>query len=241
MTTFIRAAPPRRIQGALDAASALGPFFRLGTDVSGSGWQQATDLYRPGPEGFLGQARGRLDTAEPRVAASISQLDYAARLWSPVLGCALLESVIPDLASLQVRQADWAQPVELALAKPGGWLASDVAQIAELSYRVVVEAHLEPLARALSDRVAAGLLRGNAASALAGALGVLVRARSAFLEPAGAVAAALLETGWLRGSGQLSVSPGGLSWRRGSCCLYYRLPGGGLCGDCCLTRPPGTG
>jgi ferric iron reductase protein FhuF len=30
-----------------------------------------------------------------------------------------------------------------------------------------------------------------------------------------------------------------MTFRRQSCCLYYRLPGGGLCGDCCFQRPPG--
>jgi ferric iron reductase protein FhuF len=241
MAIFIRAAPPRRIHGALDAASAFGPFFALGTNLSGGGWQQATDLYRPGADGLFAPTGGALGAAEPRVTASVGQLDYAARLWSPVLACGLLESVVPDLASLQIRQVDGARPVELALAEPRGWLASDLAQVAELSYQVVVEAHLEPLARALSGRVAIGLLWGNAASALAGALGVLVGARSALLEPAAAVAAALLETGRLRNTGQLAVSSAGLTLRRRSCCLYYRLPGGGLCGDCCLIRPPGTG
>jgi iron complex transport system ATP-binding protein len=27
-------------------------------------------------------------------------------------------------------------------------------------------------------------------------------------------------------------------YRRTSCCLYYRVPGGGLCGDCVLTTQP---
>ncbi|PQM44543.1 Glutamate--cysteine ligase EgtA [Mycobacterium talmoniae] len=27
-------------------------------------------------------------------------------------------------------------------------------------------------------------------------------------------------------------------YRRLSCCLYYRTPGGGLCGDCALTKKP---
>jgi|GEM_PF-1837329 hypothetical protein len=49
--------------------------------------------------------------------------------------------------------------------------------------------------------------------------------------------ATLLGTGRLRGTGQLTGT--GLAFRRRSCCLYYRLPGGGLCGDCCLRRVPG--
>jgi iron complex transport system ATP-binding protein len=31
----------------------------------------------------------------------------------------------------------------------------------------------------------------------------------------------------------------GMSYRRTSCCLYYRAPRGGLCGDCVLTSKPG--
>lgn len=27
-----------------------------------------------------------------------------------------------------------------------------------------------------------------------------------------------------------------LAFRRRSCCLYYRVPGGSTCGDCCLIR-----
>lgn len=30
----------------------------------------------------------------------------------------------------------------------------------------------------------------------------------------------------------------GSAFRRRSCCLYYRVPGGGICGDCCFTRNP---
>ena len=37
-----------------------------------------------------------------------------------------------------------------------------------------------------------------------------------------------LPTGTLTGTG----------FRRRSCCLYYRVPGGGVCGDCCFLRPP---
>jgi ferric iron reductase protein FhuF len=114
-----------------------------------------------------------------------------------------------------------------------------------------VVAHLEPLARGLSGRLADGLLWGNAASALAGALGVLTAARPDLREQAAEVASALLDTGLLRGTGDLrgtgelsgtgdlDVSGAGLGFRRRSCCLFYRLPGGRLCADCFLTRPPG--
>jgi len=243
----VRPARPARPAGALRAgqamaaAAAIGPFFALGAEVTGTGWRPAADRYRPGSDPLLTGGAGPLADAEPRVAASIQQLGFAARLWSPVLGCGLLAEVVPDLASLQIHAADCGGPARLALAEPRGWLASDPEHLAELSYREVVQTHLEPLARSLRGRLAAGLLWGNAASAMAGALGVLVLARPDLREQAAVVASALLDTGRLRGTGRLDASGTGLGFRRRSCCLFYRLPGGGLCADCCLSRPPGAG
>ena len=85
--------------------------------------------------------------------------------------------------------------------------------------------------------VAAGLLWGNVASGLTGALAALVGSVPlAECHEAGLV---LLDHGPLRGSGQLDVRAGRLRFRRRSCCLFYRLPGGGTCGDCPL-RPGAT-
>ena len=228
-------AHPAEVAHALTAAAAIGQFFELGTDAAGPGWRPATAFY---PDGFLAGAKDRLPEAEPRVAASIAQQSYAARLWSPVLGSGLLAGVVPDLVRLQIRDRE-AAPLTLALPRPAGWRAADLATLAELSYRLVVTGHLEPLTLALADEVADGLLWGNAASALAGALGVLVRARPGLRDRATALAAALLAHGRLADTGQLGVTGDGLSFRRRSCCLYYRLPGGALCGDCGLARPSG--
>ncbi len=222
---------PAEVARALTAAAAVGPFFALGTDTAGPGWRPATAYYR---DGFLAGARARLPEAEPRVAASIAQQGYAARLWSPVLGAGLLAGIVPDLARLQIRAPDAASPLALALSEPTGWRAADPAVLAELSYRVVVAGHLEPLALPLGGEVAEGLLWGNAASAMAGALSVLVGARPGLGEPATALAAALLAQGRLADTGELGVTGEGLGFRRRSCCLYYRLPGGALCGDCAL-------
>jgi ferric iron reductase protein FhuF len=236
-----------RVSAALADAATIGPFFALGTRAAARGWRPAAACYRPGPDGFLARAIARLPAGEPRVAASIAQQAYAARLWSPVLASALLHAVVPDLTHLQVhtpdthhqvRSPDPASPLALALDRPAGWPAPDLATAAELSYQVVVTAHLEPLALALSGEVADGLLWGNAASALAGALGVLIGARPAVRAPATALATALLGHGRLADTGELGVTSVGLGFRRHSCCLYYRLPGGALCGDCALARPP---
>jgi ferric iron reductase protein FhuF len=229
------AAPPVEVARALAAAATVGPFFDLGTAAVGPGWRPATALYQ---DGFLAGARRRLPEAEPRVAASIAQQGYAARLWSPVLAAGLLAGIVPDLAGLQLRDQE-AGPLELGLPRLAGWRAANLAELAELSYRVVVTAHLEPLASALDGELAPGLMWGNAASALTGALGVLVRAHPDLGQPALSLAATLLARGRLADTGQLGVTGDGLGFRRRSCCLYYRLAGGGLCGDCALTQRPG--
>ena len=98
--------------------------------------------------------------------------------------------------------------------------------------RVVIDRHLRPLVAAVREvtPVAEGLLWGNAASALAGALTVLARDRPATSGPGRRLVEELLEMPPLRGAG--TFGPRG--FRRRSCCLYYRVPGGGLCGDCAL-------
>ncbi|ETB50192.1 hypothetical protein O974_04420, partial [Mycobacterium avium 11-0986] len=45
---------------------------------------------------------------------------------------------------------------------------------------------------------------------------------------------ALLDTGIMSGAGAVTGPP--LDFRRASCCLFYRLPGGSVCGDCVLDR-----
>lgn len=97
---------------------------------------------------------------------------------------------------------------------------------------MVVERHLRPLVAAVRavTPVAEGLLWGNAASALTGALAVLARARPGSATAATRLVEELLDLTPLRGTGTLGPS----GFRRHSCCLYYRVPGGGLCGDCAL-------
>jgi len=186
------------------------------------------------------QTGDALGTRENRVAVSTLQLGYAARLWSPALACALTSGIVPDLAGLEVSTR---LPLRVRLPSPAGrqsphtdtaagWQSPDTDTAAGLLYDVVVTGHLAPLAAGLRGRVASGLLWGNAASAMMGSLAVLVRARPGLAGPARSIAARLLVTGTLRGTGQLTGPE--LGFRRNSCCLYYRVPGGGLCGDCSL-------
>jgi hypothetical protein len=224
---------------ALREAAELGGYFEIscGRAPPGGSFQLATTAYRRGLRGLVEQTGEAAGAGELRVAASTLHLGLAARLWSAPLACALNRGVVPDLRLLQVSDR---LPLRLWLpASPAGddpagagWLGADEQSLAGLLQQVVLAGQLAPLAAGLTGQVAAGLLRGNAASALIGALTVLSATRPDLADRARALAWLLLATPELAGSGALTGP--GLSFRRTSCCLYYRVPGGGLCGDCSL-------
>nr|BCB17056.1 hypothetical protein [Streptomyces nobilis] len=179
----------------------------------------------------------RLGAPEARVAASVAQLGLAARLWSLALGPAALFGRVPDLDPARLLwDADGTSPDDLWLTAERTYPA-DAARV----HHVVQERHLAPLARALRARfrISPALLRGNAGSALAGAARELHTwaartGRPEVGERALALAAELFAHAALKSTGTLT----GTAFRRRSCCLYYRCPNGGLCGDCCFDRPP---
>ncbi len=178
-----------------------------------------------------------LHAPEVRIAVSVAQQGLAARLWSVALGCAALYDRIPDLDPRLLHwDPDGSAPDDLWLSavRP---LPADAETLAD----VVLRGHLQPLTESLHarHRVAKGLLWGNAASALAGAARQLetwarTHGRSAAGARARQITAGLLAHPLLAGTGILT----GTAFRRRSCCLYYRAPGGGVCGDCCFPRPP---
>ncbi|WP_093623688.1 (2Fe-2S)-binding protein [Streptomyces sp. 3213.3] len=229
----------------LAALRALGGFFVLRTGAAPNGPLPtlATTYENPGSDVYgnsltfrVHSVAERLRAPELRIAASIAQQALAARLWSAALGCAALYGRISDLdPSLLHWDAGSAAPDDL-------WLAEVRPLPVDALADVVLHGHLEPLNAALvaHHRVSAGLLWGNAASALAGAARELdrwarARGRPEVATRARALTAELLAHPLLAGTGTLT----GTAFRRRSCCLYYRVPGGGVCGDCCFTQPPG--
>ncbi|WP_236242731.1 (2Fe-2S)-binding protein [Streptomyces sp. CC228A] len=177
----------------------------------------------------------RLRAPEYRVAASVAQLGLAARLWSVALGSAALYGVVPDIRPDTLH---W----DPARTTPDDlWWSGDRVRpgTPEHLRDLVQHGHLAPLAAALrtGGAVSPRLLWGNAGSALGGAVRELTRWAHRHDRPeaarrAAALAAALLDDPDLAGTLQ------GPALRRRSCCLYYRCPGGGLCGDCVFDRPP---
>ncbi|MFJ6516908.1 IucA/IucC family C-terminal-domain containing protein [Streptomyces filamentosus] len=224
-------------------AAPLGGFFALRTapPPAGGDHRPLARLYA-GDDAPL-RARvdlvaGRLGTSERRVAASVAHLGLAARLWSTALGPAVLYGRFPALDPADLH---WdgvpSAPDDL------WWAGRDTRPATVAALREAVqEAHLVPLHAALArdGRISSRLLWGNAGSALAGALRELTRRARAHGDARAADRAAALVRGLLDHP-DLARTLSGPALRRTTCCLYYRGPSGGLCGDCVFDHPPRTG
>ncbi|WP_137991982.1 (2Fe-2S)-binding protein [Streptomyces vilmorinianum] len=228
----------------LDECRSVGGFFALRTsapEAAGGAHRELARLYagETGPlTARVDRVGARLRAPERRVAASIAHLGLAARLWSTALGPAALYGRFPDL-----------DPADLywdgALTSPDDlWWAGTATRPATVSAldEAVRAAHLVPLHEAFrrDGRISPRLLWGNAGSALAGALRELTRWARAQDRPEVAERAAELVSG-LFAHPDLARTVQGPALRRTSCCLYYRCPGGGLCGDCVFDHAPATG
>lgn len=215
----------------LRTLAAVGPFFAVpcGKEPPGPGFRPLGDLYGDGLGPYVAEVGRRIGTGPDRVAASTAQFGIASRLWSIGLGCVALAGRVPDLDPGRVR---WRLPAGGSLEL---WLPEPVALPAG-SLGDVVLGNLAVLDARLRDGfgVSPKVLRGNAASGLVGALRVLTDR----VEGDAAVrsaAALLADDGPLAGTGTFVHEPGlGVAFVRRSCCLYYKVPGGGLCGDCVL-------
>lgn len=238
-----------RVRAALAASAELGMFFRLADpahDAAGeqahdpadhqAGWQTVESLYSARNDHLdllIGATRRALGDCEPRVAASLFFQGYAARLLSPQLGCLVTSGCVPDVTPGRLR---WRRPagalIELGLTAEHGWTGPAGALLA-LVVRTAFDDHFLPLAEIVRERtrISGAILVDNAASALVGGLRLLGERRGEGWRPLAVTALAQPE---LCGSGVLlGREP---FFVRRSCCLYYRAPGGGKCGDCPL-RP----
>jgi FhuF 2Fe-2S C-terminal domain len=242
---------------ALVAASGGGPYFSLEPLTRDAGWRPLRVLVSDPAvlservehaRGVMARNAGlRPDEVERRVAASIVFLGLASRLVSPSLGAAVAGGVVPDLTldGLWWRPADGG-PLPLATGPVAGTAVGELATGDQLSAAAgllserCVEGLAGPLAAAFGGlfRLSPRVLWGNVASALAGAAGMLAEAVPQRAEAAGQLTAGILARGPLRGTGEL-VQPDASQARRflvrRGCCLLYRVPGAGTCGDCVLT------
>jgi ferric iron reductase protein FhuF len=220
----------RQVAAAIVRAGTGNPLLGMGSGTGTPGTALIADA-RP----LVDAVGAGLAHPERRVAASLTVLGYAARLVGPTLAVLLRDGILLDTDPARVHHA-YAPGTgfTLTMPEPAGWAAPLTAWGG-----TVVDGHLAPVIRSVRAAVpvAAGLLWGNVASGLTGALAAITGpVPLADCHEAGLV---LLDHGPLRGSGYLDVRAGRLRFRRRSCCLFYRLPGGGTCGDCPLT-PRGT-
>lgn len=224
-----------------DLADVSG-YFHLYTDDAPPGpWRPLSALFGDGAAwaARVAVAAERIGTDEPRVAASILHLGVAARLWSPVVGAAAGHGVLLEWTADALEWKDaLGGPLPLRLRTPVGRPLPDVVSAAVPLYEAV-SALVEPLNDLVRGQVKLPrrLLWGNAASALGGAVRALARARPERADDALALGEALLDLGELRGTGDFEPGP---AFRRTTCCLYYRVPHAGKCGDCVLLTPSRT-
>jgi len=241
----------------LAALAGAGPFFALERWAPGGGWRPVRELVSdPGvlrervaaARGVIAAGAGLEPAAvEERVAASVLFLGLAARLVSPPLGAAVLAGVVPDWAVgdlwwRPVPGGPWPMAAGPAGALRVGALTSpgQLAEAAGLLAGRCVAGVAGPVAGAFAAafRLSPRVLWGNVASAVAGAAGMLGESVPDRAGAVGELAGRLLAAEPLRGTGEL-VRPEAARARwflvRSSCCLFYRVPGAGTCGDCVLT------
>jgi len=212
--------------------AACGPYFELtsvGTPGE-AGWLRARALIDD--PGILGQmiddVAANLRTRQRWIAASVFYQGWAARLTSIHAASAALCGAVPDLGADQVSF----RPRQPGPAELDAWPLRSLTPAA--GWQVICAEHLGPLARAIRGQVRIGgyLLRGNVASALAGALSVvsaqLQRPLDSLLRNNWAHPADVVTSGrWLR-------APDGPRYARLTCCCYEQLDQAGRCGDCSL-------
>lgn len=189
-----------------------------------------------------------LEQVPLRTAVSAAQIGLVSRLWSVSLGSLALHDWVPALTASRVLLADTHRnPAPMSTTDPGaGRAVHDVPSAAAALTDLVLEGAVAAVSEACRQhgRTSSTVLVSNAASSLvaaARAVGHAVPARTAQLDE---VTRLLLHTPRLAaGGGYQSGAGSGTDrshdreeFRRSGCCLYYRLPGHGLCPDCILVR-----
>ncbi|MCY9783764.1 (2Fe-2S)-binding protein [Nocardiopsis sp. EMB25] len=237
-----------RVRPVLAEVGRINMLFRLEREAPGPRWRAldgsgaserviAAEVDRVRAQLAAMSGQGPEDV-EWRVAASILHQGLATRLLSPVLAAGLCHGVLLDAARFH-HDPGREGPVVLRTDQEYAETAP-VGELADWVEETVVAGVMGRIAHVLPKvgRVAPGLLRGNTAAALAGSVRALGADRPSVRPAAEELARTLLARPPLSGTGGYTGTDAeGLAvFRRTTCCLYYRLPGYGMCGDCAL-RP----
>jgi hypothetical protein len=205
----------------------LGPFFDVEVRGDDPAWRPVRDLLagdalaeRVAWTAEALSVRAGVEVGQ-RVAASTFSLGLFARLVSPTIGASLQGVAGPDPDSLLWQPVDGG-PLRLATDT---WGEPDLGRL--------LDDLVEPVVARLDAEygVSTTIGRGNVASAVHGAARMAAQADPSLTRAAGVLLRRSLDDGLLRGTADV-----GPPFVRRSCCLYYRLPGGGYCGDCVLAH-----
>lgn len=253
-----RCVPRAQVLSALAELSEIGGYFAVSTGLADdSEWHPVTELYTDEQvlAGVVDNVRDRIGAPELRVAVSTFFLGYAARLWSVGMGGLTEHGLLIDLDPDQLWYAESAGTIRLHLPKPVAWQSPSAGEptaaregrstdaLTGLLIDTVLVGHLQPLAAAVGRiaPISERLLLGNVAGAALGSARALSwhHGRELAEEPSWEVARHICADERLTET--IRFNETGTDYRRASCCLFYRTPGGALCGDCALTRKPEPG
>lgn len=193
-----------------------------------------------------------VDEVDLKVAVSATQVGLTSRLWSVALASIVLHGHVPDLSSGNlVASPVHRGEVPLGVADPARWYAVGTLDDAvSLVDALVVRGSLADLdaACARAGRTPQRVLTSNAPSSLVGAARVLARlrprvgprvwelTRALLALPGVAAGGSLLDPDTLPDGVGGAMERGDEAFLRSGCCLFYRLPGHGLCPDCVIAR-----
>lgn len=232
--------PTPEVAAMLRELSDVSPFFAIGTGpIANDGWQPVQRLYTDAAllDGIIADVQARIDAPDRRVAVSTFFLGFAARLWSIGVGALAGYRLVPDLAADQLMFRTDGGQIQLHVEHPVAWRGDrPESRLAD----AVLESHIAPLTAAVHrlGPISEKLLWGNVASALLGAARVFDRRHGDCTPGPGWQLARNLCVADERLTDTIEFINDGTNYRRVSCCLYYRTPGGGLCGDCVFTSKP---
>lgn len=233
---------------ALRDVARVNAFFSLATPAGEPDWYPSSALWENPAlldaevtavaERFSERLGCAPEDVEWRVAASVFAQGLASRLVSPMLATTVCHGVVADPDAIVWRHPQGGS-LTLGLARESAHSVDRTAPSAAVAAlrEHLVDAALAPTYEALRrrGRISVRMLWGNTASSLAGSARALAAARPDRAESVRAVATGLLDQIPLRGLA--APTPDLLtSFARHSCCLYYRVPGAGMCGDCCHHR-----
>jgi len=224
---------------ALGRAAEAGPYFAITLDPEDLLWRPFAELLDPDVlvenvaqvRRVLQERSGEpLEDLDLRASASIHALGLVSRLVAPALGSAATAGHVPSLAIDRLRwQRVAGGPVPVAVTTATGQDVSGIEAAAAVFHDLVITPTVAPLVAAFEETFSLSpqVLWGNVASAVAGAATMLAQVECRL--DARELAQAITASGGLRNKGDWTPA-----FRRRNCCLFYKIPGGGTCGDCVL-------